>query len=527
MAQWNLVRPTALDEQDAAAFVQEYAAAGRLPVQGGSGLGEKPFGEWLAHIDRYEKGEDLPRGHVPSSCFFLKNDKSARIYGVVSIRWQLTPPLMRFSGNIGYSIRPDERGKGLGSVQLGLAVEKCREKGLQRVLVTCTEDNKASAATILSQGGVEEVGFYSMENVCYRRFWISTGERVALRAPTLARKAAAEEMIAEFHAHGEHMLYGSGGAGDSSYEKWLIKMDRYAHAAPPENVPQFVRFGVLLPEEKLIGYVALRPELNDTLFRIGGNIGYCIRPTVRHQELGHAQLGIALAWLRERGVEQALLTCADTNKASAATILSQGGVEDSTFVDELGIPHRRFWVPTWEKLILKKPGPADEAQIRAMLAEFAKKGEEFVCGSSGANRLPYDKWLEKIEKGAHKETISPDRMPQHTYISVLMPSGRPIGFVGIRPELNEALRNEAGNIGYSVRPSERGKGFGTMQLQAALRNIGERGVEQALLTCDEDNAASAAIILSCGGVEDAPYTCADGSVQRRFWIALPKPGYME
>jgi len=98
---------------------------------------------------------------------------------------------------------------------------------------------------------------------------------------------------------------------------------------------------------------------------------------------------------------------------------------------------------------------------------------------------------------------------------------------GIIHYFNEFLEKFGGNIGYSVRPSERGKGFGTMQLQAALRNIGERGVEQALLTCDEDNAASAAIILSCGGVEDAPYTCADGSVQRRFWIALPKPGYME
>lgn len=527
MAQWILVRPTALDEQDAAAFVREYAAGDRLPVQGGSGLGEKPFAEWLAQIAQYEKGEALPRGHVPSSCFFLKNSGSPRIYGVVSVRWQLTPPLMRFSGNIGYSIRPSERRAGLGSVQLGLAVEKCREKGLKKVLVTCKEDNRASAATILSQGGVEDISFYSMDNTCYRRFWISTGERVALRAPSPARKAAAEEMIAEFHSHDEHMLYGSGGAGDISYEDWLVKMDRYAHAAPPENVPQFVRFGVLLPQEELIGYVALRPQLNDALLRIGGNTGYCIRPSMRRKGLGHRQLGMALAWLRERGVEQALLTCSASNKASAATILSQGGVEDKTFTDELGIPHRRFWIPTGEKLILKKPCKEDEGPVRAMLAEFAKAGEEFVCGSSGANRLPYDLWLEKLEKGACRETLPQDRVPQHTYFSVLMPSKKPVGFVAVRPELNDALRNEAGHIGYSIRPSMRGMGFGKAQLQAALRNIGERGVDSALLTCDEDNAASAATILSCGGREIAPYIAPAGKNQRRFLIDLPAPGEFE
>jgi len=527
MAQWILAKPTMADEQDAAAFVAEYAAAGKMPVQGGSGLGTEPFGEWLAHIDRLERGEDLPRGYVPSSCFFLKNTDSPRILGVVSIRWQLTPPLMKAGGNIGYCVRPCEREKGLGSLQLGLAIEKCREKGLKKVLVTCTEENKASAATILSQGGVEEAPSYAFDGTMHRRFWISTGKRIALRTPTLQHKAAAEEMIAEFHANGENMLYGSGGAGDCPYDKWLVKMDRYANAAPPENVPQFVRFGVMLPEERLIGYVALRPQLNETLLRIGGNIGYCVRPGARGEGVGHAQLGMALAWLRERGAEQALLTCSESNKASAATILSQGGVEQPTFVDELGIPHRRFHVPTADRLILVRPGPEDEGRVRLMLADFAKHGEEFICGSSGANRLPFALWLEKIAKAEHRENLSADRMPQYTYISVLMPENKPVGFVAIRPELNDALRREAGNIGYSVRPSMRRMGYGKAQLQAALRNIGERGVQSALLTCDADNIASAATMLSCGGVEDTPSLAADGKTQRRFRISLPAPGYME
>ena len=58
---------------------------------------------------------------------------------------------------------------------------------------------------------------------------------------------------------------------------------------------------------------------------------------------------------------------------------------------------------------------------------------------------------------------------------------------------------------------------------AALRKIGEKGVENALASCDARNEASAATILSCGGVEDKPFTEPDGSVTRRFWIEIEKP----
>ncbi|MDO4739505.1 MAG: GNAT family N-acetyltransferase [Eubacteriales bacterium] len=527
MAEWILARPTAYDRQDALLFARECARADGLPIEGGAGLGEMPYDEWLGRVEHFEQGEELPRGYVPSSCYFLKKEGCPRIFGVISVRWRLTEALLQTGGNIGYSVRPSERRKGCGSAQLGLAIEKCREAGIERALLTCSTENHASAATMLSQGAVEDRPYISPEGVVTRRFWISTGTRVALRAPTLARKADAEEMIAEFHDHGETILYGSGGAGDSSYEQWLVKMDRYAHSAPPENVPQYVRFGVLLPEERLIGYIALRPQLNDALFRIAGNTGYCIRPSMRRRGLGHRQLGMALAWLRERGIPQALLTCAESNRASAATILSQGGKEDLTFVDELGIPHRRFWIPTGNRVILRRPSPADEQAVIEMLEEFQENGEEFVYGSSGANRLPYAKWLEKIARGAQTEGLPAGKVPQRTYLSVLMPENRLVGFVAIRPELNDALRNEAGNIGYSIRPSERRKGYGRAQLRCALNKIAERDVRRALLTCDEDNIASAATILSCSGKEDAPYVSPTGARQRRFWIELPKPGNME
>lgn len=524
MAEWILVKPAQQDESEARAFAEECHSAGNLPIQGGSGLGEMDFAEWLLQVDRYDRGENLPEGHVSSSCYLLKDGETPRIYGVISVRWRLSPALRNHAGNIGYSIRPSEQKKGLGSVQLGLALEKCRAAGMERALVTCVAKNRASAGVMLSQGGVEDHSYTAPDGTVFRRFWIPTTERVVLRRPLPCHQAAAEEMIAEFRAYGENMLYGSGGAGDSSYEKWLEKLHRYAdvQSVPEGNVPQHIRFGVLLPQNRLIGYIALRPKLSEALRNIGGNIGYCIRPSERKKGYGHAQLGRALIWLREQGLERALVTCVEQNRASAGTALSHGGVEEAPFIDELDIPHRRFWIPTGERLVLKKPGPADEPAVQEMLQEFAQAGEDVICGSAGVNHLPYADWLRKLEKDARRECLAPDRMPRHTYLSVLMPTGRPLGFVAIRPELNEALLHAAGHIGYSVRPSERKRGYGSAQLAAALRNIGERGVEQALITCDQGNIASAATILSQGGVEDEPWVEANGDVQRRFWIRIEK-----
>ncbi len=86
------------------------------------------------------------------------------------------------------------------------------------------------------------------------------------------------------------------------------------------------------------------------------------------------------------------------------------------------------------------------------------------------------------------------------------------GFIGkanIRLELNEQLKNNGGHIGYGIRPSYRGRGFGKQILALALQYLQARGVEEALVTCRVDNTASAAVIEANGGVYkdtlDNPY----------------------
>lgn len=88
-----------------------------------------------------------------------------------------------------------------------------------------------------------------------------------------------------------------------------------------------------------------------------------------------------------------------------------------------------------------------------------------------------------------------------------------LGRVSVRHDLNDHLLNEGGHIGYGVRPSARRRGIATQLMRAGLDVLRDRGVAQALVTCDDGNLGSATIIERAGGVlEDV----RDGT--RRYWV---------
>lgn len=89
------------------------------------------------------------------------------------------------------------------------------------------------------------------------------------------------------------------------------------------------------------------------------------------------------------------------------------------------------------------------------------------------------------------------------------------GRLAIRHRLTPALRFLGGHIGYDVRPSRRREGHASRMLAAALPIAAALGLDQALLTCDEDNLGSRRVIEKNGGVLEA---AEDG--KRRYWISL-------
>ena len=103
----------------------------------------------------------------------------------------------------------------------------------------------------------------------------------------------------------------------------------------------------------------------------------------------------------------------------------------------------------------------------------------------------------------------------------LVDEGDYIGHVGIRHQLNEHLRNIGGHIGYDIRPSKRGRGYGNKILQLALPKAKEIGIDRALLTCDETNVPSRAIIEKSGGILENKVPNPETGVDKlRYWIDL-------
>lgn len=110
------------------------------------------FSSYVRNLVFYSKGINLPLDHVPASTFWLV--LADRIIGRSSLRHYLTSELEHEGGHIGYDIRPSERRKGYGKLILKLTLERARDIGLDRVLLTCDTDNTASAKIIERNGGV-------------------------------------------------------------------------------------------------------------------------------------------------------------------------------------------------------------------------------------------------------------------------------------------------------------------------------------------------------------------------------------
>ena len=101
----------------------------------------------------------------------------------------------------------------------------------------------------------------------------------------------------------------------------------------------------LVDDDRFIGRVSIRHRLSENLLRIGGHIGYDIRPSKRGQGYGNAILGLALGKAKELGITRALLTSDIRNTASRKIIENNGGVLENQIPNpETGYDALRYWI---------------------------------------------------------------------------------------------------------------------------------------------------------------------------------------
>lgn len=95
--------------------------------------------------DNYKNERNLKPNRVGSHYYWLVDNSIDLFIGEISIRHKLTDELIKYGGHIGYGVRFSEWGKGYGSYMLKLGLEKAREIGISKVLITCNDDNLRSS----------------------------------------------------------------------------------------------------------------------------------------------------------------------------------------------------------------------------------------------------------------------------------------------------------------------------------------------------------------------------------------------
>ncbi|WP_045742883.1 GNAT family N-acetyltransferase [Actinoplanes rectilineatus] len=160
------------------AWIEQRDEWGRGVHQDGAGLRpdddvDSPAG-FEAWVRKLAAEEDPSVAPVPGwvHCTYRWIVEDGRLAGAIALRHELNDFLLEAGGHIGYGIRPSARGRGLAVWALGAMLDVARDRGFDRVLVTCNVTNPASEAVIVRQGGVlEDVRETSLGTL--KRFWIT------------------------------------------------------------------------------------------------------------------------------------------------------------------------------------------------------------------------------------------------------------------------------------------------------------------------------------------------------------------
>lgn len=161
---------------------------------------------------------------------------------------------------------------------------------------------------------------------------------------------------------------------------------------------------------------------------------------------------------------------------------------------------------------------------QACVREF---GDEALHGASayevegfGPNRSSFEQLLARLEQLADTSRAAPPGRVHcsHWWIVDQDAQDPVVGFVALRHNLdNEYLARAGGHIGYSVRPGRRRRGHAGAALDLVLQQAAGRGMDRVLVTCEEPNLASRAVIEAAGGVYESSI-----EEHRRYWIATPR-----
>ncbi|WP_312541768.1 GNAT family N-acetyltransferase [Enterococcus sp.] len=162
---------TQSDEAQVTLYRKAFMDRGEV-IHGGAGLAQAASAaQWLAELPLFASKDTVPEGFVPAKTYAALED--GQIVGLLNLRLALNAFLRGYGGHIGYSVKPDQRQKGLGAAMLKAGLQQAKAEGLTKVLVICDKENVGSAKVIEANGGqfAEEIKDPS-DGALLRRYWI-------------------------------------------------------------------------------------------------------------------------------------------------------------------------------------------------------------------------------------------------------------------------------------------------------------------------------------------------------------------
>lgn len=175
-----------------------------------------------------------------------------------------------------------------------------------------------------------------------------------------------------------------------------------------------------------------------------------------------------------------------------------------------------------DNVILIKPDAAYVEEIRSYREEMLLAGSS-MDGTGALRRLEEPmEWLKYNAMMENPKTVLENKVPATQFVLTAPDTGRIYGMLQVRHDLNEYLQKFAGHIGYSVRPTERRKGYAKKMLKLALKFCKEDlGMNRVMVSCLVENEPSRRTILACGGVfEEKVYEHIEGVWLEKYWISL-------
>ena len=174
-----------------------------------------------------------------------------------------------------------------------------------------------------------------------------------------------------------------------------------------------------------------------------------------------------------------------------------------------------------EEFILLRPTSEYASQIIEYRQEFLDAGDSMDgCGPLRRLDNPTE-YLKVCADYENSKTVPVDKVQATQFFCIRKSDNKLVGMIQVRHHFNEYLEKYAGHIGYSVRPSERRKGYAKEMLEMVLPFCCKIGIDKVMITCIDGNIGSEKTILANGGIyESTIHEPNSDRNLKRFWITL-------